>query len=90
MDTPFVFKKFGQLVEIPEELAAGHPHLVTPEVWNSVGFTEEETKAKWFGAVSAHRNAPAEFIAKRNTLWANPVVQDGPVAIVKEEDTNNG
>lgn len=70
-DTPYKFTKFGQLVEMDDEMVgvalAGHIHIIPAEEWDKLGFTDKETKS--FTRFESHNQAPQEFIDKRNTAW---------------------
>lgn len=60
--------RFGQRVELPEELAAETKHprglpCVPVEAFDAIGFTPEELKK--FGAAQSHENAPPEFLEKK-------------------------
>lgn len=70
-DTAFSFKRFGQLVEIPDALAQdaiAHGAALLPVAkFDSLGFTADELKRYWNPAT--HKNAPVDFTAKRNAAW---------------------
>ena len=69
MDTKIKMERFGQLVELPDELATRRAHVLTAEEWASLGVTDEETKK--FPTVEAihHRGTP-EIKAKLAKAWA--------------------
>lgn len=66
-DTPYTFTKFGQLVEVPDDVAAKVPSLIPAEEFDALGF--DATELGKFANVSTHSQAPAEFIQKRNAAW---------------------
>lgn len=64
-DTPYVFKKFGQIVELPDDLyqaaVANRMAIVPVEDFDAL-FTAEDLKSYWnFGT---HATAKDEFKAK--------------------------
>jgi len=70
MYTPYVFNRFGQLAEMPDELAAKSKLLISVPDWENGGITTEEVKlfGQNPGADSTHPLFAA-FKAKRNALW---------------------
>jgi hypothetical protein len=71
MDTPFVFKRYGQLVEMPDELFKSlPPHfpVITDEEFGSLGHPPEELKQ--YAEPKTHAKAPKEFIERRAAAWA--------------------
>jgi hypothetical protein len=62
-DTPYVFTRFGQLVELPEDLARRvileRVRLVPASVWDGLGITEAEIQ----------KPGP-DFAAKKRAAWA--------------------
>lgn len=71
MDTKFVFKRYGQQVELPDELAtrvmAENFPVVTEEEFKSLGHTEDELKNH--ANPATHAKASAEFLGKRKAAW---------------------
>jgi hypothetical protein len=72
-DTKFSFKRYGQLVDMPDDIAqraiaAGFPLLTDQEFKDVTGHTDEEVK-KWGGMIG-HATVPADVAAKRNKAWA--------------------
>ncbi|GAC1496107.1 MAG: hypothetical protein NVS1B6_00910 [Steroidobacteraceae bacterium] len=67
-DTPYLFTHFGQLVEMPRELAervaADNVHLIPAEHFDAVGFTARELAAH--GDVVTHVDASREFLEKKD------------------------
>lgn len=74
-DSPYVFKSFGQLVELPDDVAKkaieGRIPLVPVTVWDDVGFSE--TEAKRHARFETHAVASPEFLAKREAVWRKAV-----------------
>ncbi len=71
MDSPYKFTRYGQLVEMPDELAehaiAHRVPLVPVPVWESVSVTDSEVKRH--SRFETHVQASPEFISKRDALW---------------------
>lgn len=71
-DSPYKLERWGQLVEIPDALAQScidqGGALLPAADFDSHGVTPDELKK--YSAVASHVKATAEFIAKRNALWA--------------------
>ena len=71
--TKYSFTSFGQLVEMPEDLAeyaiANRVHLVPKEIWDEVGITDAELKRHSRFERHAHTEVTPEFLAKRDALW---------------------
>lgn len=71
MDTPYSFNRYGQLVEIPDELAAmaiaNRVHLLPAADFDALGHTPEHLKQ--FNNPAMHASAPEEFIRARNAAW---------------------
>ena len=71
MDSPYSFKSFGQLVEIPDTLAEhaiSHRIPIVPIViWEEVGITDSE--AKRHARFESHAEVSPEFAAKRDAIW---------------------
>jgi hypothetical protein len=66
-----VFTRFGQLAELPDDLAQrlldeGAPFLKASD-FDQRNFTVDELKK--FSTVASHGKAPAEFIVKRDAAW---------------------
>jgi len=70
-DTKYVFTRFGQLVEIPDDLAqdaiAHGAALVPAKTFDALSFTPDELKK--FGKTGLHAKAPADFLTKRDAAW---------------------
>lgn len=70
--TQFVFKRYGQLVAMPDDVAASamaQGLAILPDVeFTEIGHTEDELKA--WGARAGAKAAPASFVAKRSNAWA--------------------
>lgn len=70
-DSGFKFTKFGQLVEMPDDMAAiakaGKISIIPAEEFDKLGFTPEDLKK--FTRFESHRSAPIDFIEKRNQAW---------------------
>ena len=72
LDTPFVFKRYGQLVEMEDKLAtqvmAAGFHILPESEFKESGHTEDELK-QWGSKIGHHRIPPA-VAAKRDVMWA--------------------
>lgn len=70
-DSPFVFKAYGQLVEMPDDVAQkameGRIALVPAKEFDSLGHTQDELKK--FSRFESHRLATPEFLTKRAEAW---------------------
>lgn len=70
MGTPYVFRSYGQLVEMPEELVREKQDrisLLTDEEFKSLGHPAQELVD--FGRFDSHANAPQEFLDRRLKAW---------------------
>jgi len=71
LDSPFKFTRFGQTVEMPDDLAehaiAHRVPLIPVEIWDSVSVTDAELKRH--ARFESHVQASPEFISKRDALW---------------------
>lgn len=68
LGTGIKLTRFGQRVELPENVAAetklhGGLPCIPADKFDGLKFTDDELKR--FGAAASHTNAPAEFIAKK-------------------------
>lgn len=71
MDTPFTFRFFGQLAEIPADVAKaaqlGRIPLIPVEDFERIGFTPDELKR--YQRFESHDAATEAFIQKRSQAW---------------------
>jgi hypothetical protein len=70
-DTPYKFSRFGQLAEVPDDVAkaaiASGAALLPQADFDKLGFNSDELKK--FKDVVSHSKAPKEFIEKRDAAW---------------------
>lgn len=82
MDTPFVFRRYGQLVKIDDDLAeksmANGFHLIPASEFNELGHADDHLK-EW-GHRPTHPDAPPAFVEARNKAWSK--LSDRCVAIL--------
>jgi hypothetical protein len=70
-DTPYKFTRFGQLVDMPDDLAksaiASGAALMPASDFDALGFAPDELKK--YAKVPSHAKAPASFLSKRDAAW---------------------
>lgn len=70
-DTPYIFKRFGQLADVPDDLASQCKHLIPAADYDAEGITKDEEKR--FGEQPGYENPHPTFAAfkvKRDAVWA--------------------
>lgn len=70
MDTPFQFDRFGQRVEMPDQLAAEKIQdvpLIPAADFDAIGFTNSELSA--YSDPETWRSAPESFLSKQRAAW---------------------
>lgn len=76
MDTKYAFTSFGQLVEMDDELAehaiANRVHLIPADAFEGENIPADQLKK--YARFETHSVAPADFIAKRNSMWVKAQV----------------
>ena len=81
MNTPFVFKRYGQLVEMDDVMAAekmAEGFLIVPDAdFRKIGHTDTELST--YGTMAGHPTVPAAFADRRNKAWALLAKQTGSV-----------
>ena len=81
MNTPFVFKRYGQLVEMDDAMAAekmAEGFLIVPDAdFRKIG--HPETELSTYGTMAGHPTVPAAFADRRNKAWALLAKQVGNV-----------
>ena len=69
-NTKYEFNSYGQLVELPDDMAATcieqGVHLIPPEEFDIIHTPDDLKK---YSKYQSHANAPADFIERRNTAW---------------------